>query len=44
MKGLLILLLPLVLGSCAIGISYEVEFPPKTKESLTSEKETDKGE
>ena len=41
---LLILLLPFVLGSCAIGISYEVEFPPKIKESLTPEEETEKGE
>ena len=44
MKGLLIILLPFVLGSCAIGICYEVEFPPKIKESLTTEKETEKGE
>ena len=44
MKGLLILLLPFVLGSCTIGISYEVEFPPKIKESLTPEEETEKGE
>ena len=44
MKGLLILLLPFVLGSCAIGIIYEVEFPPKIKESLTPEEETEKGE
>ena len=43
MKGLLILLLPFVLGSCAIGISYEVEFTPKIKESQTPEKETEKG-
>ena len=44
MKGLLILLLPFVLGSCAIGIRYEVEFPPKIKESLTPEEETEEGE
>ncbi|MGB1760479.1 MAG: hypothetical protein ACPHOG_07225 [Verrucomicrobiales bacterium] len=37
MKGLLILLLPFVLGGCAIGISYEAEFPP-IKKSTSEEK------
>lgn len=41
-KSLFLITLPFLLGGCAIGISYEAEFPPIKKS--TSEEKPDKVE